>query len=95
MKQLISKYIEESYSVSLKDLAVIKAYQSYNGNEGRFKDEFNLDRADLLEELEKDLLLHRGYSITTKQELNDTIAYVLDGLIEEYSKSILDNLNKL
>lgn len=94
MKQLISKYIEGNYSNSVKNLALIKSYQEFTKGD-HFKDEFNLDRASLLEELEKDLLLHRGYSITTKQELNYTIAYVLDGLIEEYSNNILDNLNSL
>jgi len=94
LKQLISKYIEENYSVSLKELALIKSYQEFTKGD-HFKDEFNLDRADLLEEIEKDLLLFRGYSITTKQELNDTIAYVLDGIVEEYANKILENLNNL
>lgn len=95
MKQLFSKYIEENHITTVKELAVIKAYQSYNGNEERFRLELITDRANLLEELEKELLLYRGYSIGVLVELNFTIAYVLDGLIEEYSKSILENLNNL
>lgn len=94
MKQLFSEYIEENYTTSVKELALIKSYQEFTKG-GSLKDEFNLDRASLLEELEKDLLLHRGYSVGVIVELNFTIAYVLDGLIEEYSKSILDNLNSL
>lgn len=94
MKQLISKYIEENYITSVKELALIKSYQEFTKG-GILKDEFNLDCASLLEELEKDLLLHRGYSVGVIEEINLTIAYVLDGLIEEYSKSILDNLNSL
>lgn len=94
MKQLFSGYIEENYITSVKELALIKSYQEFTKG-GSLKDEFNLDRASLLEELEKDLLLHRGYSVGVIEEINLTIAYVLDGLIEEYSKSILDNLNSL
>lgn len=94
MKQLFSKYIEENYITSVKELALIKSYQEFTNGDS-LKDEFNLDRASLLEELEKDLLLHRGYSVGVIVELNFTIAYVLDGIIEEYSKSILENLNNL
>ena len=94
MKQLFSDYIEENYITSVKELAIIKAYQEFTKGDS-LKDEFNLDRASLLEELEKDLLLHRGYSVGVIVELNFTIAYVLDGIIEEYSKSILENLNNL
>ena len=94
MKQLISKYIEENYITSVKELAIIKAYQEFTKGDS-LKDEFNLDRASLLEELEEDLLLHKGYSVGVIAEINFTIAYVLDGLIEEYSKSILENLNNL
>ena len=94
MKQLFSKYIEENYIISIKELALIKAYQEFTKG-GSLKDEFNLDRASLLEELERDLLLHRGYSIITKQELMFTIAYVLDGIVEEYANKILENLNSL
>lgn len=94
MKQLFSTYIEEVYSVSVKELAILKAHLAYT-NSDTLKDEFNLARADLLEELEEELLSRRGYSIITKQELNYTIAYVLDGLIEEYSNSIIDSLNSL
>lgn len=94
MKQLFSGYIEENYITSVKELALIKSYQEFTKGDS-LKDEFNLDRASLLEELEKDLLLHRGYSVGVIEEINLTIAYVLDGLIEEYSKSILDNLNSL
>ena len=94
MKQLFSKYIEENYITSVKELALIKAYQEFTNGDS-FKDEFNLDRASLLEELERDLLLHRGYSIGVVVELNFTIAYVLDGLVEEYANKILENLNSL
>lgn len=94
MKQLFSKYIEENYITSVKELALIKSYQEFTKGDS-LKDEFNLDRASLLEELEKDLLLHRGYSVGVIEEINLTIAYVLDGIIEEYSKSILENLNNL
>ena len=94
MKQLFSDYIEENYITSVKELAIIKAYQEFTKGDS-LKDEFNLDRASLLEELEKDLLLHRGYSVGVIEEINLTIAYVLDGIIEEYSKSILENLNNL
>lgn len=94
MKQLFSNYIEENYSISLKELALLKAYQEFTNGDS-FKDEFNLDRASLLEELERDLLLHRGYSIGVVVELNFTIAYVLDGLVEEYANKILENLNSL
>ena len=96
MKQLFSNYIEKNYSISLKELALLKAYQEFEFTNGdSFKDEFNLDRASLLEELERDLLLHRGYSIGVVVELNFTIAYVLDGLVEEYANKILENLNSL
>lgn len=95
MKQLFSKYIEENHITTVKELAVIKAYQSYNGNEERFRLELIVDRANLLEELEKELLLYRGYSLMTREELYNTISYVLDGLIEEYANKILDNLNSL
>lgn len=95
MKQLFSKYIEENHITTVKELAVIKAYQSYNGNEERFRLELITDRANLLEELEKELLLYRGYSIGVLVELNFTISYVLDGLIEEYANKILENLNSL
>ena len=94
MKQLFSDYIEENYSNSVKELAIIKSYQEFTKGDS-LKDEFNLDRASLLEELERDLLLHRGYSIITKQELMFTIAYVLDGIVEEYANKILENLNSL
>ena len=94
MKQLFSDYIEENYITSVKELALIKAYQEFTKGDS-LKDEFNLDRASLLEELERDLLLHRGYSVGVIVEINFTIAYVLDGIIEEYSKSILENLNNL
>ena len=94
MKQLFSNYIEENYSISLKELALLKAYQEFTNGDS-FKDEFNLDRASLLEELERDLLLHKGYSIGVLVELNFTIAYVLDGLVEEYANKILENLNSL
>ena len=94
MKQLFSDYIEENYITSVKELALIKSYQEFTKGDS-LKDEFNLDRASLLEELERDLLLHRGYSIITKQELMFTIAYVLDGLVEEYANKILENLNNL
>lgn len=94
MKQLFSNYIEENYSISLKELALLKAYQEFTNGDS-FKDEFNLDRASLLEELERDLLLHRGYSIGVVVELNFTIAYVLDGLVEEYANKILENLDSL
>ena len=94
MKQLFSGYIEENYITSVKELALIKAYQEFTNGDS-FKDEFNLDRASLLEELERDLLLHRGYSICVVVELNFTIAYVLDGLVEEYANKILENLNSL
>ena len=94
MKQLFSDYIEENYITSVKELALIKSYQEFTKGDS-LKDEFNLDRASLLEELERDLLLHRGYSIITKQELMFTIAYVLDGLVEEYANKILENLNSL
>ena len=94
MKQLFSDYIEENYITSVKELAIIKAYQEFTKG-GSLKDEFNLDRASLLEELEKDLLLHRGYSVGVIEEINLTIAYVLDGIIEYYSNIILENLNSL
>ena len=94
MKQLFSNYIEENYSISLKELALLKAYQEFTNGDS-LKDEFNLDRASLLEELERDLLLHKGYSIGVLVELNFTIAYVLDGLVEEYANKILENLNSL
>ena len=94
MKQLFSKYIEENYITSVKELALIKSYQEFTKG-GSLKDEFNLDRASLLEELEKDLLLHRGYSVGVIEEINLTIAYVLDGIIEYYSNIILENLNSL
>ena len=94
MKQLFSKYIEENYITSVKELALIKSYQEFTKGDS-LKDEFNLDRASLLEELERDLLLHRGYSVGVIVEINLTIKYVLDGIIEEYSKSILENLNNL
>ena len=94
MKQLFSDYIEENYITLVKELALIKAYQEFTKGDS-LKDEFNLDRASLLEELERDLLLHRGYSVGVIVEINFTIAYVLDGIIEEYSKSILENLNNL
>ena len=94
MKQLFSNYIEENYSISLKELALLKAYQEFTNGDS-FKDEFNLDRASLLEELERDLLLHRGYSVGVIEEINLTIAYVLDGIIEYYSNIILENLNSL
>ena len=94
MKQLFSDYIEENYITSVKELAIIKSYQEFTKGDS-LKDEFNLDRASLLEELERDLLLHRGYSIITKQELMFTIAYVLDGIVEEYANKILENLNSL
>ena len=94
MKQLFSNYIEENYSISLKELALLKAYQEFTKG-GSLKDEFNLDRASVLEYLEEDLLLHKGYSIGVLVELNFTIAYVLDGLVEEYANKILENLNNL
>ena len=94
MKQLFSNYIEENYSISLKELALLKAYQEFTKG-GSLKDEFNLDRASLLEYLEEDLLLHKGYSIGVLVELNFTIAYVLDGLVEGYANKILENLNSL
>ena len=94
MKQLFSGYIEENYITSVKELALIKAYQEFTNGDS-FKDEFNLDRASLLEELERDLLLHRGYSVGVIEEINLTIAYVLDGLVEEYANKILENLNSL
>ena len=94
MKQLFSGYIEENYIISIKELALIKAYQEFTKGDS-LKDEFNLDSASLLEELERDLLLHRGYSVGVIEELNLTIAYVLDGLVEEYANKILENLNSL
>lgn len=94
MKQLFSDYIEENYITSVKELAIIKSYQEFTKGDS-LKDEFNLDRASLLEELERDLLLHRGYSVGVIEELNFTIAYVLDGLVEEYANKILENLNSL
>lgn len=94
MKQLFSGYIEENYIISIKELALIKAYQEFTKGDS-LKDEFNLDRASLLEELERDLLLHRGYSVGVIEEINLTIAYVLDGIIEYYSNIILENLNSL
>lgn len=94
MKQLFSGYIEENYIISLKELALIKAYQEFTKGDS-LKDEFNLDRASLLEELERDLLLHRGYSVGVIEEINFTIAYVLDGLVEEYANNILDSLENL
>ena len=94
MKQLFSDYIEENYITSVKELALIKSYQEFTKGDS-LKDEFNLDRASLLEELERDLLLHRGYSVGVIEEINLTIAYVLDGIVEEYANKILDNLNSL
>lgn len=94
MKQLFSGYIEENYIISIKELALIKAYQEFTKGDS-LKDEFNLDRASLLGELERDLLLHRGYSVGVIEEINLTIAYVLDGIIEHYSNIILENLNSL
>lgn len=94
MKQLFSDYIEENYITSVKELALIKSYQEFTKGD-HFKDKFNLDRASLLEYLEKDLLLHRGYSIGVVVEINFTIEYVLDGIIEYYANSILDSLNVL
>ena len=94
MKQLFSGYIEENYITSVKELALLKAYQEFTNGDS-FKDEFNLDRASVLEYLEEDLLLHKGYSIGVLVELNFTIAYVLDGLVEEYANKILENLNSL
>ena len=94
MKQLFSDYIEENYITSVKELALIKSYQEFTKG-GSLKDEFNLDRASLLEELEKDLLLHRGYSVGVIVELNSTIKYVLDGIVEEYANKILENLDNL
>lgn len=94
MKQLFSGYIEENYITSVKELALIKSYQEFTKG-GSLKDEFNLDRASLLEELEKDLLLHRGYSVGVIEEINLTISYVLDGIVEEYANKILESLNNL
>jgi len=94
MKQLISNYIEENYSVTVKELAIVKAHLIYTKCD-RFKDELSLVRADLLEDIEKELLLPNGYSTTTKQELMLTIEQVLDSIIEYYSNSILDSLNVL
>ena len=94
MKQLFSDYIEENYITSVKELALIKSYQEFTKG-GSLKDEFNLDRASVLEEIEKDLLLHRGYSVGVIEEINFTIEYVLDGIIEYYANSILDSLNVL
>ena len=94
MKQLFSDYIEENYIISIKELALLKAYQEFTKGDS-LKDEFNLDLASLLEELERDLLLHRGYSVGVIEEINLTIEYVLDGIIEYYSNIILENLNNL
>ena len=94
MKQLISDYIEENYIISVKELAIVRAHLTYTKCD-TFKDELSLVRADLLENIEKELLLPNGYSITTKQELMFTIKQVLDSIIEYYSNSILDSLNVL
>lgn len=94
MKQLISKYIEENYSNSVKELAIVKAHIIYSKCD-TFEDELSYVRASVLEYLEEDLLLHKGYSIGVLVELNFTIAYVLDGLVEEYANKILENLNSL
>lgn len=94
MKQLISKYIEENYSDSVKELGIVKAHIIYS-NCDTFEDELSYVRASVLEYLEEDLLLHKGYSIGVLAELNLTIAYVLDGIVEECANKILKNLNNL
>lgn len=61
MKKLIEVYLRENYSNAIKELAVIKACQFYNITEEYF--------TDLLEEVERDLVLYQGYSPNTRQEL--------------------------
>lgn len=94
MKKLINTYIKENYSVSVKELGIVKAHIIYS-NCDTFENELSLVRADVLEDIEKLLLTSNGYSITTKQELMFTISNELDELIEEYANNILKNLNNL
>lgn len=94
MRKLINTYIKENYSVSVKELGIVRAHIIYTKCD-TFKDKFNLDRASLLEEIEKDLILYNGYSISVEIELNFTISNELNELIEEYANNILENLNSL
>ena len=94
MKKLINTYIKENYSLSVKELGIVKAHIIYSKCD-TFKDELSLLRADVLEDIEKELLLLNGYSITTKQELMFTISNELNELIEEYANNILENLDSL
>ena len=94
MKKLINTYIKENYSISVKELGIARAHIIYTECD-TFKDELNLLRVDVLEDIEKELLLLNGYSIITKQELMFTISNELNELIEECANNILENLDNL
>ena len=87
MKKLIEVYLRENYSNAIKELAVIKVCQFYNITEEYF--------TDLLEEVERDLLVFEGYSNTTRQELCTVISDIIDDITEEYANKILESLNNL
>lgn len=87
MKKLIEVYLRENHSNAIKELAVIKACQLYNITEEYF--------TDLLEEVERELVLYEGYSLNTRQELYTVISDIIDDITEEYANKILDTLNSL
>ena len=87
MKKLIEVYLRENHSNAIKELAVIKACKFYNITEEYF--------TDLLEEIERDLVLYEGYSLNTREELYTVISDIVDDITEEYANKILETLNNL
>lgn len=94
MKQLINTYIRENYSISLKELGLIRAHTIYSKCD-TFEDELFLIREEILEGLKAVLISPNGYSIATKNELMFVILNELNELIEEYANNILENLDTL